>query len=98
VLTLSKSIDDQCEADECEKDDVEFIESGEDAAEAFEPAEEPFYFIASAIHGLVVLPGIQAVALGRDDWDKAEVQCQLASLVVLVGAIHEQIQRGGQRS
>jgi hypothetical protein len=74
VFTLSKIIDDQCEIDECEKDDVEFVEAGEDAAEAFEPAEEPGYLIASAIHGFVALPGIQSVALGRKDWDEAKIQ------------------------
>ena len=89
MFTLSKSIDDQCEIDECEKDDVEFVEAGEDTAEAFESAEEPFYLIASAIHGFVVLPGIQSVALGRNDWDEAKIQSQLAGLVILVGPVHE---------
>ncbi len=74
MFTLSKIIDDQCKIDECEKDDVEFVGAGEDAAEAFEPAEEPGYLIASAIHGFVVLPGIQSVALGRNDWDEAKIQ------------------------
>lgn len=89
VLTQPQSLDDSGEVEECEEDDVEFVEAGEDTAEAFESAEEPFYLIASAIHGFVVLPGIQSVALGRNDWDEAKIQSQLAGLVILVGPVHE---------
>jgi hypothetical protein len=98
VLTLTKSLDDQGEVEESEKDDVEFIEAGEDAAEAFESAEEPLDLVALAVHGFVVLPGPQAIAFGRNDRDKAKLQSQLEGLVVLVGAVHDEVQRCGQRS
>jgi hypothetical protein len=35
VLTLSQSLEDSGEIEECEEDDVEFVEAGEDTAEAF---------------------------------------------------------------
>jgi hypothetical protein len=34
VLTQTKAISDQCEADEAEEHHVKFLEAGEDAAEA----------------------------------------------------------------
>ncbi|MBI2817199.1 MAG: hypothetical protein HYX72_09695 [Acidobacteria bacterium] len=83
---------------ESEEDDVEFIEAGEDAAEAFESAEEPFDLVALAVHSLIVLPRLQAIAFGRNYWEEAEVQSQLESLVVLIGAVHDEVQRCGQRS
>jgi hypothetical protein len=37
VLTLSEVFDDQNEIDKGEEDDIKLFESGEDAAEAFQP-------------------------------------------------------------
>lgn len=45
--------------DEGDEYDVEFVESGEDAPESLQSAEQSFNFIAFAIHNTVVL-------LGRD--------------------------------
>ncbi len=42
--------------DEGKEDDIEFVEAGEDAAEAFERPEERLDLIAFAVDGLVVLP------------------------------------------
>ena len=86
MLTLSKGFDDKGEADESKEDDIEFIEAGEGSTEALEPAEEPLDFIALAVDGFVVLPWLQAVALGRHYRNKAEIQGQLPGLVVLLGA------------
>ncbi len=97
MLTLSKGFDDKGEADESKEDDIEFIEAGEGSTEALEPAEEPLDFIALAVDGFVVLPRLQAVALGRHYRNKAEIQGQLPGLVVLLGAVHNQMQRRGQR-
>ena len=97
MLTLSKGFDDKGEADESKEDDIEFIEAGEGSTEALEPAEEPLDFIALAVDGFVVLPWLQAVALGRHYRNKAEIQGQLPGLVVLLGAVHNQMQRRGQR-
>ena len=41
MLTLTESLDDKGEVEESEKDDIEFVEAGEDATEAFESAEKP---------------------------------------------------------
>jgi hypothetical protein len=60
VFTLSERINDQDEVDEGEEDDVELFNSGEDAAEAFQPAEEPFHFIALLVEFAVVIPRIEA--------------------------------------
>jgi hypothetical protein len=50
---------------------IEFIEAGEDAAEAFGPPEGPLDPIAFAVDGFVVQPRFQAVALGREYGNKA---------------------------
>ena len=83
MLTLSEGLDDQSEVEESQKDDVEFIEAREDAAEAFESAEKPLDLIALAVHGFIILPGLQAIASRRNLRDVAKVQSQLESLVVL---------------
>jgi len=77
---------------------VEFVEAGEDAAEALESAKQSFYFVALAVEGLVVLPRFQAIALGRNHGDKSEIQCQLPGFVVFVGTVHDQMQGRRQRS
>ena len=98
MLTLSEGLDDQSEVKESQKDNGEFIEAREDAAEAFESAEEPLDLVALAVHGVIILPGIQAIALGRNDREVAEIQSQLERLVVLIGTVQDEMQRGGQRS
>lgn len=77
---------------ESEKDDIEFVEAREDAAEALETTEEPLDFVAPAIHGLVVLPRFQSVRSRWNNGDKTKVQSQLQGLVVVVGAVHHQMQ------
>ncbi len=62
MLTLSQSLDDQGESQETQEQDVQLFEAGEDSAEAFEAAEEPLDLIAFAVHGFVVLPGLQPIA------------------------------------
>lgn len=81
MLTLSKSLDDYGEVEECKDDNVEFVEAGEDTAESLEPPEEPFNLVASAIHGLVILPRFQAVAFRWDDRNEAEIERQWALAV-----------------
>ena len=60
--------------EEAEEDEIEFVEPGEDATKAFEPAEQSLNFVAPPVHGFVVLPGIEAVRTGRNHWEEAEVQ------------------------
>jgi hypothetical protein len=89
VLTLSEGIDDEHEDDEGEEDDIEFLESGKDAAEAFQPAEKPFHFVALFVEFAVVFPGIEPVGLGRNHRNHAQIEHQLPRLVALIGFIHQ---------
>jgi len=54
--------------------------------------------MAFAIHGLVVLPRLTAVAVGWNHRDEAEIQRQSPGLLVFVGAIHNQMQRRRRRT
>jgi hypothetical protein len=86
VLTLSQGLDDGGEGQKSQEQDVEFFEAGEDAAKAFQSAEQSLDLIALALHGLVILPGFETIALGWNHRYKAEIQRQLPSFVVLVTA------------
>ena len=55
MFTLAQRLDDENESKKCEKDNVEFLEAGEDAAEAFEPPEKPFDFIPLLVQRAVIL-------------------------------------------
>src|ERR1035437_3626625 len=90
VHTNPESFDDECEAEEREEDGIECLETGEDAAEAFQSPEESFDLVALLIQGTIILPGMQPVGLGRDYWNHAEIQHQLAGLIAFVSAIHQQ--------
>jgi len=75
-----------------------FSKTGKDAAEAFEPPEEPLHFVALAIKSLVVQSGFPPVLLGRNHGNIATFLSTLPRFVVLVGAVHEQRQAGRQRA
>src|SRR5258708_3569881 len=75
-----------------EEEDIEFLEAGEDSAEALESPEEPLNFIALLVESAVVLPGLDAVGLWRNERDHAQDEYQLPGFVTLVGAIHQQRQ------
>ena len=77
---------------------VKFLEAGEDATKAFETAKEPLDFVASLVHGPIVLPCGTSVLLGRNDRDKAQIESQLAGIVSFVGSIHQQVNRPSCRS
>ena len=61
MFTLAKRFDDEGEVEEAEEEDIEFLEAGEDSAEAFESPEEPLDFVAFLVESAVVLPGLDAV-------------------------------------
>ena len=42
MLSLTHPIDDECEQDESEEDDVEFLEAREDSAESLQTMKQPF--------------------------------------------------------
>ena len=74
MFTLAKCFDDEDEVEEAEKEDIEFLEAGEDSAEAFESPEEPLDFVALLVESAVVFPGLDAVGLWRNDRDHAQAQ------------------------
>jgi len=64
VLTQSESFNDHNEIDKVEEDYIELFESGEDAAEAFQPAKKPFHFIAFLVEFAIIFPGTSRLDLG----------------------------------
>ena len=82
--------------EEGEEHDVELVEAGEDTTESLESAEESLQLVAAAIEHALVFPRLQAGALGRYERNPSEIQSQLACLIILLGAVHEQRQRLGQ--
>lgn len=72
------------------EEDIEFVIAGEDAAEAFESAEEPFDVIALTVELLVELPGFEALRVWRNYRFKAEQAGQTTSFVTLIGHVHDQ--------
>ncbi len=78
-----------------EEHDVQFVEAGENTAEALESAKESLDFIAAAIQSPVIFPGLQAPARRWDDGSPTKIQGQLACLLISIGAIHKQRQRCG---
>ena len=49
VVTLPESVDDEREIDEGDEHDIQFVESREDATEAFEAAEQSFHFVSMRV-------------------------------------------------
>jgi hypothetical protein len=90
VLTLSKGLDDQGEVEESKEYGIEFVEARKDAAEAFQSPKESLDFVASAVHSFVILPGVEAIAFGRNHRKEVEFHGQLTGLVVLVGLVHDE--------
>jgi len=72
---------------------VEFLESGEDAPKALEPAKQTLDLVASLVHLAVVLPRGDPIRLRWHDRDETQVQCQLPGLLAFVGTIHQQMNR-----
>ena len=89
VFTLSERFDDESEVEEANEQHVEFLEPGEDSAEAFEPSEQPFDLVAFLVECAVVLPGFDAIGLGWNDRNHAQIDHQLPCLVSLVRPIHQ---------
>ena len=64
MFTLAKGFNDEGEVEEAEEKNIEFLEAGEDSAEAFEPPEEPLDLVALLVESAIVFPWIDAVGLG----------------------------------
>jgi len=93
VFTLAK----RCEVEETEEEDIEFLEAGEDSAEAFESLEEPLDFVALLLESAVVFQGLDTVRLWRNNRDHAQAEHQLLGFGTLVGAIHNMYLTGRRR-
>ena len=80
MLTLSEGFDDQDEIDKGEEYYIELFEPGEDAAEAFQPAEKPFHFVAFLVEFAVVFPWIEPVGFGRNHWNlpRSSTNCRVS--------------------
>lgn len=89
MFTLTQCFDDEGEVEEAEEEDIEFLEAGEDSAEALEPAEELLDLVALLVEGAVVFPRIDAVGLGWNHRDHAEAEHQQSGFVRFVGPIHQ---------
>src|SRR5512137_1318995 len=71
---------------------VEFLEAGEDSTKALQPTEQPLDFVAPPVDRLAVVPGGESIGLRRHYRVEAQIERQLAGLVALVGAVHDQMQ------
>ena len=89
MFTLTKCFDDKGEGQEAEEEDIEFLESGEDSAEALQPSKQPLDLIALLVKRTIVLPRLYAVGLGRNDGDHAKAEHQLSGFVTFIGPIHQ---------
>ena len=98
VNTKAQSVHNERKEDKGGKHHIQLVEAGKDAAEAFEPAKEPFDFIAAAIHHAIVFPRAKPIGLGRHDQDIAHFLSQLAGFIAFVSPIHDQMTAGGSRA
>ncbi len=80
MLTLAECLDDESEAEESEKDAIEFLEPAEDASVTFEPSKQSFDLIPFAIQGAVVAPRINTIGFAWHNQHHAQFQHQLTSL------------------
>jgi hypothetical protein len=69
---------------------IELFEAGEDAAKAFEPAEQALDLVAPALEAAIVGPGVKAVRVRRHDRLETELQNQLPVRVAFVCPVHHQ--------
>ena len=76
---------------ERDKQDIDLLEAREDPTKARESAEQPLDFITSLVNLTVVLLGDDASAQRHHRGGEAKIQRQLARLVTLTGATHEQM-------
>lgn len=68
-----------------------FFEAREDAAKAFEPAEQSLDLVAAAVQCFLDSPGLDPLRMGRNDGNEAQIERELASLVAFICAVHQQM-------
>ena len=62
--------------DEGDEHQIELAEATEDAPKAFESAKQTLDFVAGAVLGLLDLPRLEPLPIGRDDRNEAQIQHQ----------------------
>lgn len=77
---------------------IEFIESGEDAANTFESPKQPLDLSAPSVHQAIICPRSNPVVLGRHDRRHDRVQGQLSCLIALIGTIPNHVACLGSRA
>src|SRR4029077_21039730 len=80
-----------CEVDEGHEHDIELLETGEDAAEALQAAEQRLDFGAAFVHGAVVLRWRDPIRVGLNHRSEPKVEGQLPGLVTLVRSVHQKM-------
>src|SRR5690606_994218 len=97
-VNTTHRFNDQCEVDKGYEHHIELLEAREDATETFQSAEQPLDLVAPPVHDAVVFPGLDAVGLRWYDGCEPEVKRKLASFVVAIRPIHDQVDRAASRA
>ena len=79
--------------DKGQKDSVEFIIAGENAAKTFDAAKKPFNLIALFVQLLIIVPRIFAIAFRRNYGYIAKLHSQSSGLIPFIGSIHQEVNR-----
>lgn len=93
MFTLSKPGDDERKIDEGDEHHIQFVESGKDATKTFETAEQALHFVSALVHFAMIFPWLKAIAFGRSDGNKTQVERELSRLVALIRLVHQQVER-----
>lgn len=96
MLTLSESFHDKGEGQQTGEDDLLFFEAREDAPEGLESAEETLDLIVFLVKSVIVFPRPDAVRLGGNDMNHAQLEHQLPGFAAFIGAVHQHRQAVGR--
>lgn len=98
VNTNSQALENEGEDDKTGKEDIEFVETTEDAAVAFEAPKESFDLVAAAVSDAVIRPRVQALGIGRHHGFVAQFLSQCPRFISFVSAIHQELATWRRRS
>ena len=88
-----KSVNNQREIDKGEKDNIEFIIAGKNAAKAFDTPKQSLDLISLFVQLLIIAPGIFSVPFRWNDRDIPKLQSQGSRFVTFISPIHQQMNR-----
>jgi hypothetical protein len=69
----AQCLDDQRKVNECEKESLQFFESGKDAPNTLESPEKSYDLVAFLVKFAIVLPGIEPVGFGWHRRNRAQI-------------------------